>query len=192
MNDVILKVITTVVGILVTGFLTKLGFQIKKYKDLLKQEEDKTVKDTITNVLNAELEPIRKDIKFLKIGMDNIEDDVANLQTAETNFQTRLDPAQEEIEHLKDDITEILLSLKNQGIDLQNLKAKEEHLEEQTRCAWRYRIRMLCHYYIKRGYITDDEYNQLQEMMRLYEALGGNGQTRELYEKAIQLPIRSE
>ena len=82
--------------------------------------------------------------------------------------------------------------MKKQGIDIKTVKENEENLEELTRCAWRYRIRVLCHVYLKRGYITTEEFNQLQEMYTLYNALGGNGQTKELYEKTIQLPIKDD
>ena len=121
-----------------------------------------------------------------------MKNDIANLQTFETNFQTRLQPTQEEIEHLKDDITEIINTLKAQGVDLQNIKEKEEHLEHETRCAWRYRIRTLCHAYIQRGWMSHDEFSQLQEMYNLYTAIGGNGQTKELYERTMRLDIKTE
>jgi FtsZ-binding cell division protein ZapB len=48
---------------------------------------------------------------------------------------------QEEIEHLKDDIQEILDGLKAQGLEIDNLTSREKTLEHETRCAWRYRIR---------------------------------------------------
>ena len=113
--------------------------------------------------------------------------DISKLQKSEINFTTRLEPTQEEIEHLKDDVTEILNTLKQQGIDLQNIREKEATLEKETRCAWRYRIRQLCHVYIARGYMSYEEYTQLQEMFNIYTAIGGNGQTKELYEKTLEV-----
>ncbi|MBQ2124067.1 MAG: hypothetical protein II200_08820, partial [Bacteroidaceae bacterium] len=86
-----------------------------------------TVKKTIQTTLSTELEPIKKDIK--------------SLQNSEVNFSTRLQPLQEEIDHLKDDITEILADLKSKGVDLSNICEREQLLEHETRCAWRYRIR---------------------------------------------------
>ena len=114
-----------------------------------------------------------------------MKNDISKLQTSEINFTTRLTPMQDEIEHLKDDITEILNSLKEQGVELQNIHEKEELLAHETRCAWRYRIRQLCHAYLARGYMSFDEYSQLQEMYNIYQAIGGNGQTKELYEKTV-------
>ena len=123
----------------------------------------------------------------MKSDITNMKDDIQKLQNSETNFNTRLRPMQEEIEHLKDDITEILDSLKQQGIDLNNIREKEELLAHETRCAWRYRLRQLCHVYMARGYMSYEEYLQLQEMFNIYSAIGGNGQTKELYYKTLEV-----
>lgn len=199
MDPILEKVILTAVGVLVTALLTWLGSQIVKYRKLIKKEEDETVKNTIINTLEKSLQPIQTDISTLKTDVGNMKTDIGkmkqdirNLQNSETNFSTRLNPMQDEIEHLKDDIQEILDNIKQQGIDINNVKEKEKHLEHETRCAWRYRIRTLCHAYIKRGWMSHDEFGQLQEMFNLYTAIGGNGQTKELYERTMKLDIKTE
>lgn len=207
MNPALEKALLTVVGILVTSLVTWLGAQIVKYKKLVKKEEDETIKSTIVNTLTTALQPIesnigelktdvstlKTDVSTLKIDVGNLKNDVSKLQTSEVNFTTRLNPMQDEIEHLKDDITEILNNLKEQGIELQNIHEKEELLAHETRCAWRYRIRQLCLAYLARGYMSFEEYNQLQEMYNIYSAIGGNGQTKELYDKTVStLEIKTE
>lgn len=207
MNPALEKALLTVVGILVTSLVTWLGAQIVKYKKLVKKEEDETIKSTIVNTLTTALQPIesnigelktdvstlKTDVSTLKIDVGNLKNDVSKLQTSEVNFTTRLNPMQDEIEHLKDDITEILNNLKEQGIELQNIHEKEELLAHETRCAWRYRIRQLCHAYLARGYMSFEEYSQLQEMYNIYQAIGGNGQTKELYDKTVStLEIKTE
>ena len=207
MDPVLEKALLTVVGILVTSLVTWLGAQIVKYKKLVKKEEDETIKSTIVNTLTTALQPIesnigelktdvstlKTDVSTLKIDVGNLKNDVSKLQTSEVNFTTRLNPMQDEIEHLKDDITEILNNLKEQGIELQNIHEKEDLLAHETRCAWRYRIRQLCHAYLARGYMSFDEYSQLQEMYNIYSAIGGNGQTKELYDKTVStLEIKTE
>lgn len=174
---VIVSAITACGGWLIT--------QVIKYKKLIKKEEDETVKNTIINALDDKLTPIHTEIS-------NMKNDISNLQKVETNFTTRLQPVQDEIEHMKDDITEILEGLKQQGVDLNNIKEKHQHLEHEIRCAWRYRIRTLCHAYIGRGWMSHNEFSQLQEMYNLYVAIGGNGQTKELYERTMQLDIKTE
>lgn len=196
-EDIAIKIIVA----LVVGLLTALGGwlvkQVVKYKGLIKKEEDETVKNTIVKTLQTGLQPIQDSIGGLKNDMSNMKNDIANMQTnisnmkkdianlqkSEINFSTRLNPMQEEIEHLKDDITEILTDLKRQGVDLNNIREQEELLAHETRCAWRYRIRQLCHVYIARGYMSFDEFSQLQEMYNIYAAIGGNGQTKELYDQ---------
>ena len=207
MNPVLEKALLTVVGILVTSLVTWLGAQIVKYKKLVKKEEDETIKSTIVNTLTTALQPIesnigelktdvstlKTDVSTLKIDVGNLKNDVSKLQTSEVNFTTRLNPMQDEIEHLKDDITENLNNLKEQGIELQNIHEKEELLAHETRCAWRYRIRQLCLAYLARGYMSFEEYTQLQEMYNIYQAIGGNGQTKELYDKTVStLEIKTE
>ena len=186
------KIILTIVGIVVTGVITWLGTRLSKYKKLAEEQETTVLKDTIKDVVSEEIQPIKESIETINNDISTMKTDISNLQKFETNFSTRLKPTQDEIEHLKDDITEILDTLKQQGLDLQNISEKEAHLEKETRCAWRYRIRQLCHAYIARGYMSYDEYLQLQEMYNIYAAIGGNGQTKELYEKTIELEIKSD
>ena len=38
--------------------------------------------------------------------------------------------------------------------------------------------------------MTQEQYDQLSEFYKLYTALGGNGQAKEYYEKAIKLEIK--
>jgi hypothetical protein len=40
--------------------------------------------------------------------------------------------------------------------------------------------------------MTQNEYDQLTEFYKIYIGLGGNGQAKEYYEKAIDLPIIEE
>lgn len=58
--------------------------------------------------------------------------------------------------------------------------------------SYRYRLIQLCKLYLKQGFMTHDNYEQLSEFYKLYTGLGGNGQAKEYYEKTIALPIKSE
>lgn len=40
--------------------------------------------------------------------------------------------------------------------------------------------------------MTHREFTQLQEMFAIYTALGGNGQTKELYDRTMKLDIKNE
>ena len=199
-----MKILIPIITFLVTSLLAWLGSQIVKYRKLIKGQEDETIKNTIIDTLSSGLEPIKTDIGDLKTDVGNLKTDVGsiqtdigkmkteirNLQNSEINFSTRLKPMQEEIEYLKDDIQELLNSLEQQGLDLEDMRKSEEILQKETRSAWRYRIRQLCHIYIERGCMTADEYDQLQKMFGIYEAIGGNGQTKDLYDRTKVLPIK--
>lgn len=55
--------------------------------------------------------------------------------------------------------------------------------------SYRYRLTQLCRLYLNRGYMTIGEYEQLNEFFHLYTGLGGNGEAKIWYDRAIQLPI---
>jgi hypothetical protein len=40
--------------------------------------------------------------------------------------------------------------------------------------------------------MTQEQYDQLSEFYRIYSGLGGNGQAKEYYELALELPIKLE
>ena len=48
----------------------------------------------------------------------------------------------------------------------------------------------LCKLYLKQGYMTQPQYDQLSEFFKLYSNLGGNGQAKEYYEKTMKLQIK--
>lgn len=58
--------------------------------------------------------------------------------------------------------------------------------------SYKFRLVQLCKAYIKQGYMTQEQYDQLSEFYRIYSELGGNGQAKEYYELALELPIKPE
>ena len=49
--------------------------------------------------------------------------------------------------------------------------------------SYRFRLVQLCREFIKQGYLTQSQYDQLVEFYKVYHGLGGNGQAQEYYEK---------
>lgn len=47
----------------------------------------------------------------------------------------------------------------------------------------------LGHEYLKRGYITMDEYEEYEAEYQIYSALGGNGLARRIFEQVDDLPM---
>ena len=56
--------------------------------------------------------------------------------------------------------------------------------------SYKFRLVQLCREFIKQGYMTQCQYDQLVEFYRLYEGLGGNGQAKEYYDRAMQLEVK--
>lgn len=83
--------------------------------------------------------------------------------------------------------------------DIEELRTYIRKIEYKERqdltliiASYRFRLVQLCKIYIKQGYMTQDQYDQLTEFYKLYHSLGGNGQAKEYYEKTMELEIRSE
>lgn len=96
----------------------------------------------------------------------------------EKTIDSRIEPIQEEIEELRKYIIE-------------TKSIETSHLELIV-SSYKFRLVQLCKEYIKQGYITQDQYDQLSEFYRVYSGLGGNGQAKEYYELAMELPIKSQ
>lgn len=96
----------------------------------------------------------------------------------EKTIDSRIEPIQEEIEELRKYI------MKTKSIETSHL--------ELIVSSYKFRLVQLCKEYIKQGYITQDQYDQLSEFYRVYSGLGGNGQAKEYYELAMELPIKSQ
>ena len=95
------------------------------------------------------------------------------------------DRIDEKLKPILDDIEEI------RGY-IRRTESKENRDLELIIASYRFRLVQLCKLYMKKGYMTHDEYDQLTEFFKLYSSLGGNGQAREYYEKTVKLEIRAE
>lgn len=93
-------------------------------------------------------------------------------------IETRLQPIKEEIEELRKYIRET--------------EAIEKTHMDLIISSYRFRLVQLCRAYLKQGYMTQEQYDQLTEFFKVYHGLGGNGQAQEYYEKTMELDIREE
>lgn len=110
-------------------------------------------------------------IAYKKMLQEKENDDIAEL------IDEKLKPVVEDIEELRRYIRRIE-NKENQDLTL-------------IIASYRFRLVQLCKIYIKQGYMMQDQYDQLTEFYKLYTSLGGNGQAKEYYEKAIELEIKS-
>ena len=95
----------------------------------------------------------------------------------DNEIDKKLEPIVQEIEELRKYIREVDVN-ENNRINL-------------IIASYRFRLVQLCQIYLRQGYITSDQYEQLSEFFKVYAGLGGNGQAKAYYDKAIQLPIKN-
>ena len=94
----------------------------------------------------------------------------------DNEIDKKLEPIVQEIEELRKYIREVDLN-ENNRINL-------------IIASYRFRLVQLCQIYLRQGYITSDQYEQLSEFFKVYSGLGGNGQAKAYYDKAMQLPVK--
>lgn len=107
------------------------------------------------------------------------------------NYKKLLEEKQnEEVEELIDNRLEPILN------ELEELRkyVRDTDVTNKTRLdliisSYKFRLIQLCKEYIRQGYLTQDQYDQLSEFYRVYHGLGGNGQAQEYYELTLKLPI---
>lgn len=97
-------------------------------------------------------------------------------------------------EQLEELIEEHIVPIKE---DLNNLrsfvleeKKSSERYIEIILASYRFRLIQLCQSFLKQGYMTSGQYEQLVEFFKVYEGLGGNGQAKEYYERTLKLPLK--
>jgi hypothetical protein len=111
--------------------------------------------------------------KKYKILLD--EKDNENLRTT---IQDELEPIIEEIHRIETRI--------------KACEDNEKNHIDMLLTSYKFRLIQLCRTYLRQEYMTQDQFDQLTEFFKLYKGLGGNGQAKEYYEKACELPIHDE
>lgn len=78
--------------------------------------------------------------------------------------------------------------------DLRKYCRENENLEKSHMAliiaSYRFRLIQLCKGFLNQGFITTAQMEQLAEFYKLYAGLGGNGQAKVYYDKAMQLPLK--
>lgn len=95
--------------------------------------------------------------------------------TLDNTIETHIEPIRQEIEELRKYV-------------LESNKIANSHMDVIL-ASYRFRLTQLCKAYIQQGFMTNGEYEQLVEFYKVYTSLGGNGQAKTYYERAIQLPV---
>ena len=93
----------------------------------------------------------------------------------DNTIETHIEPIRQEIEELRKYV-------------LESNNDTNKHMD-LILSSYRFRLTQLCKAYIQRGFMTNAEYEQLVEFYKVYTGLGGNGQAKTYYERAVQLPV---
>lgn len=101
-----------------------------------------------------------------------------------------------EMQELNDSIDERIDAIKNEIEELRTYIRDVGQIEKSHMAliisSYKFRLVQLCRQFIAQGYMTQPQYDQLVEFFKLYEGLGGNGQAKEYYEKAMQLEVKND
>ena len=111
-----------------------------------------------------------------------------------------IEPLVEEIHRVKTSLDQKVNDLRHEADqthtnmykDLELVIKKNDKNLELIINSYKFRFIQLCKTHLRDGYITQDEFDQITEMFKLYSGLGGNGQAEEYYEKVIDLPLRDK
>lgn len=125
----------------------------------------------IVAVLGIIQRKLQKELKAYKILVRKEQQ-----EKLEQQIDLKLEPILEDIEEIRKHVT-------------------ERDLENDTKInlivsSYRFRLIQLCKIYLKQGYITTEQYEQINEFYDLYFKLGGNGQAKEFYDQVLKLEIR--
>lgn len=96
-------------------------------------------------------------------------------EQTEEMIENRLEPILHEIEELRKYIREV--------------GAVEKTHMDLIISSYRFRLVQLCKEFLRQGYMTEAQYEQLSEFYKLYHGLGGNGQAEDFYNRVMRLPI---
>ena len=76
--------------------------------------------------------------------------------------------------------------------DLELVTKKNDKNLELIINSYKFRLIQLCKTHLRDGHITQDEFDQVTEMYKLYHGLGGNGQAQDYYERVMELEIHEK
>lgn len=93
-------------------------------------------------------------------------------------------------EAIEEKLAPILEDIEDLREYIRSVDTTENHKMNLIVASYRFRLIQLCKIYLKQRYITQDQYDQLTEFYKVYEGLGGNGQAKDYYEKAVRLEIK--
>ena len=140
----------------------------KKLEEMQKEDQNRRYRQMIVD----EIEPIVDELTRLKAEITAVD---INAKTSLAKFEIK---CEKDHEHMYNDLNEI-----------QSENTKNFNLIINS---YKFRLIQLCKTHLRDGYITEDDFEQITEMYKLYHGLGGNGQAQEYYDKVLELEIKKD
>lgn len=111
-----------------------------------------------------------------------------------------IEPLVEEIHRVKEALDKKVNDLRSEANhthaamykDLELVTKKNDKNLDLIINSYKFRFIQLCKTHLRDQYITQDEFDQITEMFKLYSGLGGNGQAEEYYDRVLELPLREK
>ena len=108
--------------------------------------------------------------------------------------------AEDDIKHLDADVKAQIAALKSGAEsehkhmykDLERIQDNNNRNFKLIINSYKFRLIQLCKSHLRDGFITEEDFEQITEMYKLYHGLGGNGQAQEYYEKVLKLEIQKD
>lgn len=148
------------------AFCKYLHSQNKELKKLQEEDKNRQYRQMILN----EIDPIIDELSKAEADIKNLDSDV--------KAQIAALKATAESEH------------KHMYKDLEKVQEKNTRNFNLIINSYKFRLIQLCKSHLRDGYITEEDFEQITEMYKLYHGLGGNGQAQEYYDKVLELEIR--
>ena len=126
----------------------------------------------------------RKEEYMTRLHRQMILDEIEPLVEEIHRVKTALDQKVNDLRHEADQTHTAMYK------DLEIVTKKNDKNLELIINSYKFRFIQLCKTHLRDEYITQDEFDQITEMFKLYSGLGGNGQAEEYYERVLALPLR--
>lgn len=126
--------------------------------------------------------------KYRQMILDEIEPIIAEISLLKANVSNITGAIEKEVNAVRTDMTD---KYKTMYEDLNTIQQRNDKNFQIIVDSYKFRLIQLCKTHIRDGYITQPDFDQVSEMYRLYESLGGQeGQAKEYYDKVLELDIK--
>lgn len=89
-----------------------------------------------------------------------------------------------------DEIEPLVVELHKIKSDMDTLDQKHKESLLLILESYKFRFIQLCKIHLRDGHMTQDEFDQVTEMYKVYHGLGGNGLAEDYYHRVLQLDIK--